>query len=60
MAWLAFVMFAVVVLVLLAGYPVAFTLGGIALLFGLLGVALDIFSFAFMGSLPIAFNPFPA
>ncbi|MEE8118903.1 MAG: TRAP transporter large permease subunit [Gammaproteobacteria bacterium] len=52
MAWLAFVMFAVVVLVLLAGYPVAFTLGGIALLFGLLGVALDIFSFAFMGSLP--------
>jgi TRAP-type mannitol/chloroaromatic compound transport system permease large subunit len=37
MSWMAGLMFVVVCLTLLAGYPVAFTLGGVALLFGLLG-----------------------
>ncbi len=44
MSALAFVMFAVVCLVLLAGYPVALTLAGVALWFGALGLALGAFS----------------
>ena len=39
MAWVAFAMFACVCATLLAGYPVAFTLGGVALLFALGGLA---------------------
>ena len=35
MEWLALVMFAVLVLLLMAGYPVAFTLGAVAMLFGI-------------------------
>ncbi|HEX6929107.1 MAG TPA: TRAP transporter large permease subunit [Gammaproteobacteria bacterium] len=37
MEWLAFVMFLAVILLLLAGYPVAFTLGGVALMFAGIG-----------------------
>lgn len=37
MEWLALLMFLVVILVLLTGYPVAFTLGGVALLFAGIG-----------------------
>jgi tripartite ATP-independent transporter DctM subunit len=37
---------------LFAGYPVAFTLGGFSLLFAVVGSALDIFSFGFLGALP--------
>jgi len=37
---------------LLAGFPVAFTLAGIALLFGLLGTALGVFEPAFFRALP--------
>ena len=37
MEWLAFVMFAAVILLLLAGYPVAFTLAGVALAFAGIG-----------------------
>ncbi len=44
MELMALVMFAVVCLVLLLGYPVAFTLGGVALAFGGLGMALGEFS----------------
>ncbi|MSP42677.1 MAG: TRAP transporter large permease subunit [Alphaproteobacteria bacterium] len=44
-------MFAVSCLFLMAGFPVAFTLGGSALLFALLGYAFGIFDFSFVGFL---------
>jgi tripartite ATP-independent transporter DctM subunit len=37
MEWIAIVMFLAVVVVLMAGYPVAFTLGGVALIFAAIG-----------------------
>ena len=52
MEWVALLMFAVAVLVLLAGFPVAFSLGGIALIFAWLGVALGVFDAAFLGTMP--------
>lgn len=45
-------MFVSVILVLLAGFPVAFTLGGTALIFALLGVAFGDFHGALLSSLP--------
>jgi len=44
MASLDLLMFLTLVLLLLAGYPVAFTLGGVALVFGFLGFGMDFFS----------------
>ena len=41
--FLAVSMFVVAILALLAGFPVAFTLGGVALIFALIGVGLDVF-----------------
>jgi len=52
MEWIALVMFGVVVLVLLAGFPVAFSLGGVALIFALSGMALGGFDAAFLGTMP--------
>lgn len=52
MALIAGLMFAVVCLVLLAGYPVAFTLGGVALLFGLGGAAAGAFPAGELLALP--------
>lgn len=52
MAWLAIVMFVVICLVLMAGYPVAFTLGGVSLLFAFLGAALGVFNLADLSFLP--------
>ena len=52
MEWVALLMFAAVVAVLLAGYPVAFSLGGVALLFAWIGMALGIFDGAFLGTMP--------
>jgi tripartite ATP-independent transporter DctM subunit len=52
MEWIAIVMFFAVVAVLLAGYPVAFSLGGVALIFALLGVATGGFDAAFLGTMP--------
>ncbi|QKT03733.1 TRAP transporter large permease subunit [Ectothiorhodospiraceae bacterium 2226] len=52
MEWLALVMFAVVCLVLIAGYPVAFTLAGTALAFALGGAALGLFDPIFLETLP--------
>ncbi|MGC2854256.1 TRAP transporter large permease [Novispirillum sp. DQ9] len=49
---LAIIMFAGTCLVLLAGFPVAFSLAGAALLFGVLGAALGHFDFAFVRALP--------
>ena len=40
---LAISMFLVAIAALLAGFPVAFTLGGVALLFALIGISLDVF-----------------
>jgi tripartite ATP-independent transporter DctM subunit len=52
MSMLALVMFVVVVVVMLAGFPVAFTLGGTALLFALIGALAGVFDTAFLGSMP--------
>ena len=52
MEWIAVVMFATVIVVLLAGYPVAFSLGGTALGFALAGVAFGGFEAAFLGTMP--------
>jgi tripartite ATP-independent transporter DctM subunit len=41
---LPFLMFLTLVVFLLMGYPVAFTLGGVALVFGVLGFGLDFFT----------------
>ena len=52
MEWLALILFAVVILVLLCGYPVAFTLGGVSLLFALLGVVFGFFDLSFLEAMP--------
>jgi len=41
---LAFIMFPALVIFLLCGYPVAFVLGGVALIFGVTGFGLDFFT----------------
>lgn len=43
MGWMAFLMFLCVIMVLMAGYPVAFTLGGMALIFSVIGIMTDTF-----------------
>jgi tripartite ATP-independent transporter DctM subunit len=45
-------MFALAVVVLLMGYPVAFSLSGTAIIFALIGVATDNFDLVFLGALP--------
>ena len=52
MEWVAALLFVTIVLVLLAGFPVAFTLGGTALLFAGVGVLAGGFSEALLLSLP--------
>jgi len=52
MEWLAILMFVVVVVALLAGYPVAFTLAGVALTFAFGGISTGIFDAAFLGTMP--------
>ncbi len=52
MTWMALLLFVTVVLVLMSGYPVAFTLGGTALAFALIGTLTGNFDAAFMGALP--------
>jgi tripartite ATP-independent transporter DctM subunit len=49
---MALLMFAVVVIVMLAGFPVAFTLGGIALLFAGIGSLTGAFDAAYLGTMP--------
>ena len=46
------IMFAALVLFLLLGYPVAFSLGAVGLLFGLIGIELGLFSPDFLQALP--------
>ena len=52
MEWVALLMFGAAVIVLLAGFPVAFTLGGTALIFAFTGVGLGVFDAAFLGTMP--------
>ena len=52
MEWIALLMFVTVVLLLLVGFPVAFSLGGTALLFALGGVAGGGFEAAFLSGMP--------
>lgn len=52
MEWLSLLLFAVVIILLLAGFPVAFSLGGGALLFAWLGAALGVFDPVFLEALP--------
>jgi tripartite ATP-independent transporter DctM subunit len=52
MEWIALGMFAAAVLVLLAGYPVAFSLGGVALIFAYVGSLVGAFDSVFLGTMP--------
>jgi len=52
MDYMAFYMFAAVCLVLLSGFPVAFTLAGTSLGFALLGYYLEVFDDAFLMAIP--------
>jgi tripartite ATP-independent transporter DctM subunit len=49
---MALALFCVVIIVLMAGYPVAFTLGGTALLFAFLGAMTGHFDLVFLNALP--------
>ncbi len=50
--WMPFILFGIVALVLMLGYPVAFTLGGVSLVFAFLGEWLELFDDAFLQALP--------
>ena len=50
--WLPLILFGVVALVLMLGYPVAFTLGGVSLLFAFGGEYFEVFDDAFLEALP--------
>ena len=52
MEYLPLVMFAVTCGVLLLGFPVAFTLAGVALCFAFVGAAFDLLSLKYLGAIP--------
>ncbi|MBT8098739.1 MAG: TRAP transporter large permease subunit, partial [Gammaproteobacteria bacterium] len=52
MEWVAGLLFLSVILILLAGFPVAFTLGGTALIFAAVGVMTGTFTEALLSGLP--------
>jgi len=52
MEWMSLVLFLTVIAVLMAGFPVAFTLSGTALAFAFIGIAAGAFSPAFLTALP--------
>ncbi len=52
MEWVALLLFLAVIVLLLAGFPVAFSLGGTALIFALIGVLAGSFESAFLSGLP--------
>ena len=52
MEWLAIVMFLAAIVVLLTGFPVAFTLGGTALVFALGGMLAGVFDIVFLQAMP--------
>ncbi len=51
-AWLGPAMFVGALALLSLGYPVAFSLGGVAILFGILGIALGVFDPIFLTAMP--------
>ncbi|MEY2832244.1 MAG: hypothetical protein RLZZ574_1502 [Cyanobacteriota bacterium] len=52
MEWLGIAMFAGALVFLSVGFPVAFSLGGVAMLFALIGAAVGEFSFSFFHAMP--------
>lgn len=52
MEWPSLLLFAIIFIALLAGFPVAFTLAGVSLLFALVANAFGAFDMAFLQSLP--------
>ncbi len=50
--WLGMAMFAGALLLLSLGYPVAFSLGGVAIIFALIGTAVGEFSLSFFNAMP--------
>ena len=52
MEWIALLLFVAVIVVLLVGFPVAFTLGGTALVFAFIGVLTGTFNDALLSGLP--------
>ncbi|MDY0135981.1 MAG: TRAP transporter large permease subunit, partial [Thiomicrospira sp.] len=52
MEWLALVFFALVLMAVMSGFPVAFVLAGVSLLFALGAAAFGVFDMAFLNSLP--------
>ena len=50
--WMSLALFAAIGMALMAGYPVAFTLAGVALIFAAIGSLLGSFDPAFLGALP--------
>ena len=52
MEYLALLLFALVIVILLFGYPVAFTLGGVSLLFALVGTVFGFFDMSFLEAMP--------
>ncbi|HID01241.1 MAG TPA: TRAP transporter large permease subunit [Piscirickettsiaceae bacterium] len=52
MEYLALVLFVLVFVVLMSGFPVAFVLGGVSLLFALAATAVGVFDLAFLHSIP--------
>jgi tripartite ATP-independent transporter DctM subunit len=52
MEWLGIAMFAGALVFLSLGFPVAFSLGGVAMLFALIGTAVGEFSFSFFHAMP--------
>ena len=52
MEWVPMLLFVTVILVLMAGVPVAFTLGGVALMFAAVGVLAGGFTEALLSGLP--------
>ncbi|MDJ0723515.1 MAG: TRAP transporter large permease subunit [Prochloraceae cyanobacterium] len=51
--FLGLFMFAGALLLLSLGYPVAFSLGGVAILFSLIGVSLGVFNINLLGAIPL-------
>ncbi|MCU0975931.1 MAG: TRAP transporter large permease subunit [Steroidobacteraceae bacterium] len=52
MEWLSLVLFALIVVALLAGYPVAFTLAGVSLMFATVAAAFGAFDLVYLEALP--------
>jgi TRAP-type mannitol/chloroaromatic compound transport system permease large subunit len=50
--WLGPLMFAGALVFLSLGYPVAFSLGGVAILFGLIRISLGVFDLIFLTAMP--------